>query len=248
MIAGDLLLARFARLAADNAADEVQAALLVNRLLSPSLDETVVRRALHALIPASGESPWSLLARLGWKVGDRAILDLDNSRLDYLLANGRGIPITLALVLVDVARRAGVQAWGLNAPGHFLARVDRAVIDPAVMQPLPLVVDYGRATTVDIGMRMLNNVKHGALSQAAPHMALAALDCQLAMAETLGEGGLCATLHMEAAECWASLQAKEEAKEAFERCLSFAEPGSRLAQVATLRLKAVANRQGPTLH
>ena len=33
-----------------------------------------------------------------------------------------GIPITLALVFIDVARRAGLAVEGVNFPGHFLVR------------------------------------------------------------------------------------------------------------------------------
>ena len=34
----------------------------------------------------------------------------------------KGIPITMALVYIEVARRAGVRAEGVNFPGHFLVR------------------------------------------------------------------------------------------------------------------------------
>jgi regulator of sirC expression with transglutaminase-like and TPR domain len=34
-----------------------------------------------------------------------------------------GIPITMALVYIEVARRAGLRAEGINFPGHFLVRV-----------------------------------------------------------------------------------------------------------------------------
>jgi regulator of sirC expression with transglutaminase-like and TPR domain len=34
-----------------------------------------------------------------------------------------GIPISLALVYIEIARRAGLRAEGINFPGHFLVRV-----------------------------------------------------------------------------------------------------------------------------
>lgn len=47
----------------------------------------------------------------------------DNSYLPLVLETGRGIPITLSMVFVAVARRLGLRADGINAPGHFLVQV-----------------------------------------------------------------------------------------------------------------------------
>ena len=48
--------------------------------------------------------------------------DPRNSCLNEVLDRRTGIPITLALVYMEVARRAGVVAEGINFPGHFLVR------------------------------------------------------------------------------------------------------------------------------
>ena len=48
--------------------------------------------------------------------------DPRNSFLNQVLERRTGIPITLALVYIEVARRAGVQVDGVNFPGHFLLR------------------------------------------------------------------------------------------------------------------------------
>jgi len=50
--------------------------------------------------------------------------DPGNSYLPHVLETRHGLPITLALVYVDVLQRLGVTAHGVNAPGHFLARVE----------------------------------------------------------------------------------------------------------------------------
>ncbi|HTO70039.1 MAG TPA: tetratricopeptide repeat protein [Myxococcota bacterium] len=47
--------------------------------------------------------------------------DPRNSFLNDVLARRTGIPITLAIVFVAVARRAGLPARGVGFPGHFLA-------------------------------------------------------------------------------------------------------------------------------
>src|SRR6185295_7663470 len=48
--------------------------------------------------------------------------DPRNSCLNQVLDRRTGIPITLALIYMEVARRAGVPVEGVNFPGHFLLR------------------------------------------------------------------------------------------------------------------------------
>jgi regulator of sirC expression with transglutaminase-like and TPR domain len=58
----------------------------------------------------------------------------DNSYLSRVLETRRGIPITLTLVYKAVAEGAGLHVEGVNAPGHFLARVKTSegsmIVDP----------------------------------------------------------------------------------------------------------------------
>jgi regulator of sirC expression with transglutaminase-like and TPR domain len=61
--------------------------------------------------------------------------DPRNSCLNQVLDRRTGIPITLAVVYMEVARRAGVQLHGINFPGHFLVRYPESrgtglIIDP----------------------------------------------------------------------------------------------------------------------
>jgi regulator of sirC expression with transglutaminase-like and TPR domain len=58
--------------------------------------------------------------------------DPRNSFLNEVLDRCAGIPITLSLVYMEVARRAGVEVDGVGFPGHFLVKHG----DPA-----PIVVD-----------------------------------------------------------------------------------------------------------
>jgi regulator of sirC expression with transglutaminase-like and TPR domain len=48
--------------------------------------------------------------------------DPRNSCLNEVLDRRTGIPITLCVVYMEVARRAGLQIDGVNFPGHFLVR------------------------------------------------------------------------------------------------------------------------------
>ena len=49
--------------------------------------------------------------------------DFRNSYLNAVLERRLGIPITLALVYIEVARRANIDVQGIAFPGHFLMRV-----------------------------------------------------------------------------------------------------------------------------
>ena len=48
--------------------------------------------------------------------------DPRNSCLNEVLDRRTGIPITLSVVYMEIARRAGLQIDGVNFPGHFLVR------------------------------------------------------------------------------------------------------------------------------
>lgn len=60
--------------------------------------------------------------------------DPRNSFLHDVLDRRTGIPITLSLIYLDVARRAGLTLEGVNFPGHFLVRYivegEELLIDP----------------------------------------------------------------------------------------------------------------------
>jgi regulator of sirC expression with transglutaminase-like and TPR domain len=60
--------------------------------------------------------------------------DPRNSCLNEVLDRRTGIPITLSVVYMEVAKRAGLQVDGINFPGHFLVRCPEQkghlIIDP----------------------------------------------------------------------------------------------------------------------
>jgi len=47
----------------------------------------------------------------------------ENSMLDHVVADRRGIPITLSLIYIELLSVAGIQSSGINFPGHFLVGV-----------------------------------------------------------------------------------------------------------------------------
>jgi len=64
----------------------------------------------------------------------------DNSYLNAVLDSRRGIPITLALLYIEMAGHAGLKARGISFPGHFLVKLrlprGEVVIDPFTGQSL----------------------------------------------------------------------------------------------------------------
>ena len=66
-----------------------------------------------------------LFREVGFFGNDRHYEDPRNSFLNEVLDRRTGIPITLALVYMEVARRAGVPITGVNFPGRFYP--DRAL-------------------------------------------------------------------------------------------------------------------------
>src|SRR5262245_13237478 len=63
-----------------------------------------------------------LFGELHFAGNDTHYEDPRNSCLNQVLDRRTGIPITLALIYMEVARRAGVDIEGVNFPGHFLLR------------------------------------------------------------------------------------------------------------------------------
>ena len=145
-----------AELRAIVAADPVdlsRAALVIARLEYPSLDVAATVSLLHALGARAADRLAGLrsapvrarIAELNRLLfvdesftGNRtAYDDFRNSLLNVVLERRLGIPISLGLVYMEVARRAGLEVYGVAFPGHFLLRVpadagdDRAIIlDP----------------------------------------------------------------------------------------------------------------------
>ncbi|MDP2742125.1 MAG: tetratricopeptide repeat protein [Hydrogenophaga sp.] len=66
--------------------------------------------------------------------------DPDNSYLNAVLRTRRGIPITLAVLWLELAQGLGLKARGVNFPGHFMVKVNlpngQVVIDPFSGQSL----------------------------------------------------------------------------------------------------------------
>ena len=106
--------------------------------------------------------------------------DAANSYLHVVLQTRRGIPITLALVYMEIAAQIGLVASGISFPGHFLVRLRMprgdVVIDPFTGRSMSrdaldaLLVPYRRRQALAHGQTMdaADIVPLGLFLQAAP--------------------------------------------------------------------------------
>lgn len=116
--------------------DLAAAALYIAQEAYPALDPAIYLNALDAMasevrprLPAE-RYPLKviqtlnqyLFETLGFAGNSLDYYDPDNSYLNQVLDRRLGIPITLALVYLEVARRINFPMEGIGMPGHFLIR------------------------------------------------------------------------------------------------------------------------------
>jgi regulator of sirC expression with transglutaminase-like and TPR domain len=98
--------------------------------------------------------------------------DPRNSLLPDVLDRRLGVPLTLAIVYTEVARRVGVPARGVGFPGHFLVRIDR----PGRAQP-GLILDpfFGGRPVADdeLRARLRRAFGSGDFADLSPHLGVA---------------------------------------------------------------------------
>ena len=130
--------------------------------------------------------------------------DPDNSYLHAVLRTRRGIPITLAVIWLELAAGLGLRAHGVAFPGHFMVKVTlpkgQVIIDPFTGQSLsreelsqrlepyrqrsglvddfevPLALYLQAASPREIIARMLRNLKEIYMSQEDHARLIAVLD------------------------------------------------------------------------
>ena len=127
----------FEELATSDVPDVALGAALIARDAYANLDvNEVLARFDELAAPLGGADLTSKTAReiaetisghlyetLGFSGNEGDYYDPRNSLISDVLERRVGIPISLALVYCEVARRAGARAEGVGFPGHFLVRV-----------------------------------------------------------------------------------------------------------------------------
>lgn len=203
----------------DERIDLLRAALTIARTHYPDLEiETYTRRLdqfavrVRAAIAEVGDAAQSIAAinqvlfvEEGFAGNKEDYYDPRNSFLNQVLDRKLGIPITLALVYMEVGRRVGLPLFGVGMPGHFLLKHydsdGRAmIIDPFNRGVLLTEQDcqrrlnqiYGAQVTLQPGSlatvnrrqmltRMLNNLKNIFVSVRDFRRALGIVDLVLAI-------------------------------------------------------------------
>jgi regulator of sirC expression with transglutaminase-like and TPR domain len=117
--------------------DLARAALLVAAESDPamSVDEQVgILDQWGATLKSRLDPSWNNLQRLarlrafvydelGFRGDTRDYFDRRNSLLHAVMARRRGVPLTLAIVLLELGWRIGMPLEGVGFPGHFLVRL-----------------------------------------------------------------------------------------------------------------------------
>lgn len=224
-----------------------RAALVMGGFEYPDLDVPAYEARLDRLAESAwprvtgAEMPALYLARvlfeeLGFAGNAEHYGDPRNSFLNQVMERRLGIPITLSVLYIEVARRLGIAASGVGLPGHFIVRAELgqspAYIDPfhngAVLTEadcrervrtitdgkLPFQPAFlAPVSTRYILTRMLNNLKNAYAQRGDPQRALSVVERLLVLnpndAIELRNLGL----------LYAGLGRKREAVSAFERFL-----------------------------
>src|SRR5579871_1041276 len=119
----------------DEKIDLIRGALVIARTEYPDLDieeyaARIERLARRAAAMAPDLDPQRTLMALNQVIFEQANLrgnrddyyDPRNSFLNDVLDRGLGIPITLSILYMEVARRVGLALTGVGMPGHFLLK------------------------------------------------------------------------------------------------------------------------------
>lgn len=242
---------------------ELDVALLVARVIDEHLDGDKVREAIQSLLNQAKSYDVSdvegLLAFLrgqGFAQSSLDGVDLTHSSIDWLLQQHQGLPIVVAVLIITLAKGLGVDAFGVNYPGHFLLRAQGDLVDPlslAVLNPNSLKIPPGysleellvKAKPASVGFRMLNNLKAYYLHLGNWQAMLAATDFQLAIVHE--ENALKALVHFERGDYQQQIGALEDALASYLLCLELSEDEVLVAKVHE-RIDGLTDKQNQPLH
>ncbi len=174
--------------------------------------------------------------------------DPANSCLQQVLLRRLGIPISLSVVYIEIARRMGRKLHGVGLPGHFIVACDEpdfhALIDPfhggtlltaeecyelaREATGMPLAADRSMLQPVSsrhIAIRMLNNLRSVYLRRREPAKTVRVLDLLIEAAPESAEE------YKQRGVCLAQLDRFTEASEDFRTYLRLAPDASDRWQV-----------------
>jgi regulator of sirC expression with transglutaminase-like and TPR domain len=94
----------------DSYAQRVRASLLANGIDDPTSEPRATIEAINRV----------LFAEEGFRGNRDDYYDVENSYLHRVIDSKTGIPITLSIIYLEVARQVGIQMRGIGLPGHFV--------------------------------------------------------------------------------------------------------------------------------
>ncbi|MCA9972041.1 MAG: transglutaminase family protein [Anaerolineales bacterium] len=97
--------------------------LYMNRLDALAEDVQARLRPAQSVAEQADVVSAVLFERHGFRGNDSDYFDPRNSFLNDVLDRRLGIPLSLSLIYIYVARQAGLSAHGINMPGHFIVAV-----------------------------------------------------------------------------------------------------------------------------
>lgn len=124
----------FLTLASERVPDLETGAFLLSRFVRPAADEAVYRRWLDRAAAGAAEElredatvsetasrlSTHLFQGMGFAGNEANYYDPDNSCLTRVIDTRRGIPVTLSVLYLLVAKRLKLPVYGVGTPGHFL--------------------------------------------------------------------------------------------------------------------------------
>jgi regulator of sirC expression with transglutaminase-like and TPR domain len=245
-LSGRLALLEEFRQSSEDATTELDMALLVANVIDENLDARKARDGIQRLLDQAEsqgvtdvEGLLAFLRGQGFAQSSLDGVDLTHSSIDWLLQQHQGLPIVVAVLIITLAHGLGLEAYGVNYPGHFLLRAQGDLVDPlslAVVEPSSLQAPSGydldellvKAKPATLGFRMLNNLKAYYLHLGNWQATLAATDYQLAIVHH--ETGLKSLLHFERGEYQQRMGEAEAALASYLLCLELAGDEALVAQ------------------
>lgn len=162
---------------ADGDTEEVSAGFLVTKIVDEKADLDDARYELERITGRTTSSApqhiLDVLKQEGFHGEQSLYKDEAGNNMAEVIRTRAGIPISLGLVAIAVAKERNVHASGVLFPSHFLIQLGEAVVDPYVME----IIDYEHyvnvanqrrldapsqplsATPTDIATRMLKNLQ-----------------------------------------------------------------------------------------
>jgi len=159
-----------------------------------------------------------LVEELGFRGNEKDYYSASNSCLNMVLTERVGIPISLAVLYIELGRRLDRPVYGIGLPGHFLVQYDdgefstfidpfnggRLLFEQECLELAKQVTGYDVSTDVSvllpvskrhIAIRMLNNLRAVYFKQQNPAKSSAVLDLLItaepAAADAYKHRGLC---------------------------------------------------------